>query len=113
MGKYGSFYACSNYPKCDFTKQKTSPIGVKCPDCGSEIVAKHGRGKTTFYSCERYPECSFSSWNLPTNEKCPQCGKILFLRKGKKSFHVCGDKACGYKAEVTSSDVQESNGEEK
>ncbi len=106
VGKYGSFYACSNYPKCNFTKQKTSPIGVKCPDCGAEIVAKHGRGKTTFYSCERYPECQFSSWNLPIDEKCPQCGKILFLRKGKKSYKVCGDKACGYKCEMTSEETE-------
>ena len=101
VGKYGSFYACANYPTCTFTKQKTLPIGVACPDCGAAIVAKHGRGKTLFYSCERYPECKFSSWNLPTAEKCPDCGNILFYRKGKKSYLLCGDKACGYKQDVT------------
>ncbi len=107
VGKYGSFYACANYPQCNFTKQKTSPIGVKCPDCGSEIVAKHSRGKTTFYSCERYPDCRFSSWNLPIAENCPDCGKILYLRKGKKTYHVCGDKFCGYKKEINAEEQKD------
>ena len=109
-GRYGSFYACTNYPTCTFTKQKTTPIGVKCPDCGSEIIAKHSKGKTTFYSCERYPDCKFSSWNLPTSDKCPDCGKLLYLRKGKKPVQVCGDKNCGYRREVTE-DLKAEDGE--
>ncbi len=99
-GKYGVFYACSNYPKCDFTRQKTTPIGVKCPDCGAEIISKRGRGRI-FYSCEKYPECQFSSWNLPTNEVCPDCGKMLLCHRAKKTTLVCSDKACGYKCDVT------------
>lgn len=108
-GKYGSFYACVNYPNCTFTKQKTTPIGVKCPDCGSEIISKHSKGKTVFYSCERYPDCNFSSWNLPTNERCPDCDKILYLRKGKKSMLVCGDKECGFRKEIAPSDAADND----
>ncbi len=101
-GRYGSFYACSKYPECKFTKQKTKDIGVPCPTCGSRLVMKTGRNKTVFYSCEKYPTCDFSSWDLPTNEKCPTCGKMLFRKKGKPVL-VCHDKACGYsrEAEVT------------
>ena len=60
---------------------------------------KTGRNKTVFYSCERYPECDFSSWDLPTNEKCPNCGEMLFRKKGK-SVLACHSKSCGYTREV-------------
>ncbi len=101
-GRYGSFYACSKYPECKFTKQKVKDIGVPCPACGSRLIMKTGRNKTVFYSCEKYPTCDFSSWDMPTNEKCPDCGKMLFRKKGKPVL-VCHDKACGYsrEAEIT------------
>ncbi len=98
-GRYGSFYACSKYPECKFTKQKVKDIGVPCPTCGSRLVMKTGRNKTIFYSCEKYPACDFSSWDLPTKEKCPSCGKMLFRKKGKPVL-VCHDKACGYSREA-------------
>ena len=98
-GRYGSFYACANYPKCKFTKQRTKDIGVPCPKCGAKIVSKMGRNKTVFFSCERYPDCDFSTWDMPTNEKCPDCGKMLYRKKGK-DLYVCQDKECGYKADA-------------
>ena len=97
-GKYGSFYACVNYPTCKFTKQKTVDTGVKCPKCGARIVTKFGRGKRMFYSCERYPDCDFSSWDMPLPEQCPQCGDILYYKKGKKTVY-CKRQGCGYKRE--------------
>lgn len=98
-GRYGSFYACSNYPTCKFTKAKVKDIGVPCPKCRAKMVMKVGRKKNVFYSCERYPTCDFSSWDLPTNEHCPQCGQMLFRKKGKPLL-VCHDKACGYSRET-------------
>ncbi len=108
-GRYGSFYACVNYPACRYTKQKVQDIGVPCPTCGARIVAKHGRGRMNFYSCERYPECQFSSWDMPTVEKCPQCGKMLYFRKNRQLL-LCHDKKCGYKrdeVDMPSGEVEE------
>ncbi len=108
-GRYGSFYACSAYPTCKFTKPKTREIGVACPKCSAKLVMKTGRNKTVFYSCERYPACDFSSWDMPTDEKCPTCGQMLFRKKGK-ALLVCHDKACGYSREteaVAEPEVQE------
>ena len=99
VGKYGPFFACVRYPACDFTKQKTKDTGVPCPKCGSKIVVKNGRNKTVFYSCEKYPACDFSSWDMPINEKCPECGELLFRKKGQMLI-VCHNKACGYKREA-------------
>jgi DNA topoisomerase-1 len=98
-GKFGTFFACSKYPECNFTKQKTRDIGVPCPKCASKIVMKTGRNRTIFYSCEKYPECDFSSWDLPVNEKCPDCGEILFRKKGQ-SMLVCHNKDCGFKKPI-------------
>ncbi len=110
-GRYGSFYACANYPQCRFTKQKVTEIGVPCPDCGARVVAKHSKGRRmSFYSCERYPACSFSSWDMPTTEKCPDCGKTLFLRKSRNMI-LCRDKECGYKREDAESQ-KNTHGEE-
>ena len=97
-GRYGIFYACSNYPTCTNTKQKTVDTGALCPKCSSKILARHGKGRTLFYSCEKYPECDFSSWDMPLTEKCPDCGEMLFYRKSKKNV-ICKNKACGYKRE--------------
>ena len=95
QGKFGSFYACENYPKCTFTKQVQNALDVKCPLCGRQVVSKRGKNKTVFYSCSGYPDCSFSSWDLPTNERCPQCGQMLYVKKGK-GLYVCKNKDCGF-----------------
>ena len=105
-GRYGSFFACSRFPECNFTKQKTKDIGVACPKCGSKVVMKNGKNKTVFYSCEKYPECDFSSWDMPTNEKCPDCGEILFRKKGQATY-VCHNKSCGYKRAIEQSESEE------
>lgn len=105
-GRYGNFYACSRYPGCKFTRQIATEIGVPCPLCGSKLLLKRGRGRAAvFYSCEKYPECNFSSWDLPLNEKCPNCGKMLFKKKGK-NLVICADKECGYKREMEESEEQ-------
>ena len=98
-GKFGTFYACSKYPKCKFTKQKNKEIEAPCPKCGGKVVVKYGKSKSAFYCCENYPKCDFSSWDMPLKETCPQCGKTLFRKKGKP-LAVCADKACGFEKEV-------------
>ena len=95
-GRYGTFYACANYPKCKFTKQKVVELEVPCPKCSSKIYARHGKGNTLFYSCEKYPECDFSSWDMPLAEKCPDCGDMLYYRKSKKCV-ICKNRVCDYK----------------
>ena len=97
-GRYGTFFACSNYPGCKYTKQKVTELGVKCPICSSKILARHGRGKSLFYSCERYPECDFSTWDRPLIERCPKCNELLYYRKSRKTI-VCKEKNCGYQRE--------------
>ena len=60
-----------------------------------------------FFVNERYPGCDFSTWDMPTNEKCPDCGKMLFRKKGK-SMLVCHDEACKYSREIPANAKEQS-----
>ena len=82
-GRYGKFIACSNYPTCKNTKPYYEKIGVKCPECGADLVVKRTRKKRIFYGCIRYPECTFSVWDRPLPVPCPKCGGVV-VAKGKK-----------------------------
>ena len=107
-GRYGSFYACSNYPECKHTKPMAKDTGVACPLCGAKLLSKQSKKKMIYYSCEKYPECDFSSWDKPTNEKCPECGKMLFRKKGKPQL-ICHEKTCGYKIDVLDDESENDN----
>ena len=94
-GRYGNFYACANYPECRSTKPINKDLNVPCPLCGSKILIKHGRKKSVFYSCEKYPACKFSTWDIPQEEKCPECGGLLLKKKGKDLIY-CLNESCGF-----------------
>ena len=98
QGRYGDFYACSNYPTCKHTMAKDTKTDLLCPDCGAEIVTKFTKGKKQFYSCSRFPECKFSTWDIPTDKKCPQCSNMLIKRKTRNAYY-CRNEKCGYKTE--------------
>lgn len=97
--RFGSFLACSGYPDCKFTKSILKKTGVKCPQCGGDLVERRTRKRRIFYSCSNYPKCKFSLWNKPVNEKCPTCGSLLVEKHTKKegSHLVCSSKECGFK----------------
>ena len=93
-GKFGKFLACPSFPKCRNTKDIVKEIGVKCPDCGKDIIEKKSKRGKIFFGCTGYPECSFTSWDRPTNEKCPDCGAMMYekLSRGNKKYcAVCAE----------------------
>jgi DNA topoisomerase-1 len=94
-GRFGRFLACPNYPTCTFTKPLVIEMPGKCPRCGGRLLKRTSRKGYTFYACERGPECGFMSWEVPTAEVCPSCGKTLFKRSGKgKRKPFCINESC-------------------
>ena len=77
FGRYGKFLACSGYPECKTTKPFLVKIGVKCPQCGSELIERKSKKKRTFYGCSNYPNCRFFMNTRPLPQPCPQCGGLL------------------------------------
>ena len=64
------------------------------------MVQKKSKRGRNFYGCSRYPDCNFMTWNLPVEEKCPNCGSTLF-QKGGKAGKLIGEKpGCGYERPV-------------
>lgn len=104
VGRYGKFIACPGYPECKNIKKYVEKTGVICPKCGGDVIVKHTKTKRIFYGCSNYPECDFVSWNEPVNEKCPQCGEILFKKKGKKPVLFCAKEGCGFTKTMTTKD---------
>lgn len=101
-GPHGKFLACPGFPECRNTKPYLEKIGVNCPVCGSNIVIKKTKKGRRYFACEKNPECEFMSWQKPSNERCPVCGKVL-LEKGQKL--VCIDESCGFVKERLQSQI--------
>jgi DNA topoisomerase-1 len=79
MSWRGPFLGCSGYPKCRATKPMTAELKEKlkdqipapapkkegpkvtitetCPDCGSPMKLRQGRGGNYFLGCSKYPKC--------------------------------------------------------
>ena len=68
--------------------------GVKCPECGGDIISKRSKKGKTFYGCSNYPECEQVYWYRPVNKLCPTCGAIL-IERGRMLY--CSDNNCDYK----------------
>lgn len=98
-GRYGEFIACSNFPKCKYTKntdgteiEGPEETDQKCEKCGSMMVIKNSkRGK--FLACSAYPKCKNAKSLEPAVElkvPCPECGGKLQEREGKRGkFFGC------------------------
>jgi len=86
MGRFGEFIACTGFPECKTTKQiKKEPVsmGVKCPECGGEVIQRRSKKGRFFFGCSGYPNCKFAVWDKPTGELCPKCG-VFMVKKAKK-----------------------------
>lgn len=102
-GKNGKYLSC---PKCNTNRPIAETAGV-CPVCGAPTRRMKSKAGKIFYSCSNYPKCKFMSWEQPTGEKCPKCGKYL-VKKGKKI--LCS--SCDYSKDAPEEPKQASAKEE-
>ena len=94
-GKFGYFLACPGFPECTFTKPIVIEMPGKCPKCGGRILKRTSKKGYVFYACERGTDCGFITWDVPTKDFCPICGKTMFKHSGRgplKSF--CINEEC-------------------
>ena len=83
-GRYGPFYACAEYPKCNMkaglrgeakrraeeevpqpVRAKSIPTGLVCDECGAAMVIRRSRGRP-FLGCSAFPNCK-STKPLPAD----------------------------------------------
>ena len=94
-GRFGYFLACPGFPECTFTKPIVVEMPGKCPKCGGKILKRTSKKGYVFYACEKGTDCGFITWDVPTKDVCPSCGKTMFKRAGRgplKSF--CINEEC-------------------
>ena len=95
-GRFGRFLACPGYPECSFTMPIVVEMPGKCPACGGRLLKRTSRKGFAYYACERGHDCpghgegeggesiqGFMTWDVPTKDYCPECGKTMFKRAGK------------------------------
>lgn len=100
-GRFGKFLACPGYPDCKNTKAILDEINVGCPKCDGGIVRKRSKKGRTFYGCTNYPTCDFVSWDEPIEEKCPNCGEYMIIKRNKNNDMIkCSDKECGFTRKI-------------
>jgi len=56
---YGAFAQELAAAKGGMRKVKSVPTGLKCPDCGAELVVRWGKNGE-FLGCSNYPKCGFT-----------------------------------------------------
>ena len=100
LGRFGKFYACSNFPECHHTQAIVKDIGITCPTCGKgKVIERKSKKNRLFYGCDRYPECEFVSWDKPIGRNCPKCDHYLVEKKGRGGKQIACSN-CDYKEAV-------------
>jgi len=103
VGRFGKFLACSGYPECKTTMPFLVKTGVRCPQCGGELVERTNKKRKVFYGCSTFPRCQFTTSYKPMSQPCPQCGKLLVIYG--KVWAKC--ITCGYKARLSELEPEE------
>lgn len=100
IGRFGKFYACSNFPDCRHTQAIVKEIGVTCPKCHEgQVVERKSKKNRKFFGCSRYPDCDFVSWDQPIARTCPKCGEYLIEKVSRKGKQVkCS--SCDYEEDL-------------
>jgi len=106
FGRFGKFLACPGFPDCRNAKPLFEEAGVDCPICGDgKVVIKKSKKNRKYFGCDKYPDCDFISWNLPTGDNCPECGKFLVEKGRKKKVIACS--SCSYAIEAVEKEENE------
>ena len=133
QGRRGPFVGCSGYPECTFIRGEATAPGSAdgaagpaedlgaCPQCGKPLGRKMSR-RGPFVGCTGYPDCRYIQPRSgaraarstpapePVGRDCPECGKPLLLRRGRRGPFVgcsgypkCRHAESGAKAEPVAS----------
>ena len=95
MGRFGKFLACPGFPECKNAKPLVERMPGRCPKCGNGMLKRKSKRGFAYYACETGAECGFMTWDVPTAEDCPKCGKSLYKKSGRGRMKpFCINEAC-------------------
>ncbi len=97
-GRFGKFLACPGYPECKNTKPIVVETPGCCPKCGGKVLQRKSKNGHKYFGCEQGAKCGFMTWDEPTAEVCPKCGKSLFKKRG--GILHCLNEECDYEVKA-------------
>ena len=94
-GKFGTFVACSGFPKCKYIQE--TKASFDCPQCKGSVIKKQWRSGI-LWGCKNYPKCKFAIFGDIKDSKCPQCQNTYLIKKitKEKTSFVCPAKTCSH-----------------
>jgi DNA topoisomerase-1 len=95
-GRYGKFLACPGYPECKNAKRLAKEAEGRCPLCGDKLQECKSKKGRKYFGCVKNPTCNFMTWDTPTRDNCPKCGKTLLRKAGRNGKLYCSDVNCDY-----------------
>ena len=97
-GRYGRFWACSNYPTCKSTLPFST--GLTCPreKCEGTLLEKRSKKNSTYYRCSKAPECDFVAFGKLNPTPCSSCDNSYLEEKGRGKKKTLTCPKCGTKA---------------
>ena len=83
LGRFGKFYARSNFPDRRHTQAIVKEIGVTCPSARKvKLSSVRLSWNRIFYDCDRYPDCDFNILGQASrSELVPKCDHYLIEKK--------------------------------
>ncbi len=86
---YGPFARDLETAKSQMRRVKSVPSGLKCPQCGSELLVRWGRNGE-FLGCSAFPKCNFTR-----NFSRDQQGQLVLVEKTPEtSNYPCPQDGC-------------------
>ena len=89
QGFYGPFAQELAAAKTQMRRVKSVPSGLKCPQCGAELLVRWGKNGE-FLGCSAFPKCNFTS-NFTRD---PQGQIILVEKTPETSAFPCPQEGC-------------------
>ncbi len=116
-GRFGTFLARPTPPPTAGTPPQSSSAWTShAPNAAPRSSgATFKNGRRVFYGCENYPACDFVAWDLPVNEKCPECGSYMVEKtaaqgKTRRQVYKCANKDRGHRMDKPAKNGRQGQG---
>jgi DNA topoisomerase-1 len=100
-GRFGKFWACTNYPTCKSTRPYSTGFPCPRPECKGQLLEKRSKKRATYYRCSAAPNCDFVSFGRLKATPCPSCANPYLEEKGRGKEKALLCPKCGHESPIS------------
>lgn len=93
-GRFGRFWACTNYPTCKGTKPYATTFVCPREGCSGKLVERKSQKAKTFFRCS-VQTCDFVLFGKPVATPCPECNHTYLEEGGRGRTRTLKCPKCG------------------